>query len=192
MESPIPYFSNLHAPRVERTKAHLLENIIFIAIVSVLCGAETRDDMEDFGKSKEAWLKTFLELPEGIPSHDTFNRVFSLLDPGELEKGFLEWTQSVSNLTLGEVISIDGKTVCGSRDKGKKIIVHMVSARAGINSIVLGQLKADDKSNEITAIPKLLELPVIKGCIVTILTPWAVKRILQKRLLKGKPVTFWH
>ena len=180
MESPIPYFSNLQDPRVERTKVHFLEDIIFIAIASVLCGAETWDDMEDFGKSKEAWLKTFLQLPEGIPSHDTFNRVFSMLDPCELEKCFMEWTRSVSNLTTGEVISIDGKSICGSRDRGKKSIVHMVSAWAGINNIVLGQLKVDDKSNEITAIPKLLELLVIKGCIVTIDAMGCQKDIAEK------------
>ena len=168
MESPVSYFSGLHDPRIDRTKAHLLEDIIFIAISSVLCGAETWNDMEDFGKAKQEWLRTILELPSGIPSHDTFNRVFSLLDPEELGERFLKWTSSVSQLTEGEVISIDGKTICGSRKKGKKSIVHMVSAWAGINNIVLGQLKVDDKSNEITAIPELLKLLALKGCIVTI------------------------
>jgi predicted transposase YbfD/YdcC len=113
-------------------------------------------------------LKTFLKLPEGIPSHDTFNRVFSLLDPSKLGECFLQWTRAVFRLTKGEVISIDGKTICGSRDKGKKSIVHMVSAWAEENNIVLGQLKVDDRSNEITAIPELLKLLVLKGCIVTI------------------------
>jgi predicted transposase YbfD/YdcC len=168
MESPIPFFSNLQDPRIERTKAHLLEDIIFIAIASVICGAETWNDMETFGKSKEDFLRTILKLPEGIPSHDTFNRVFSLLDPKELENGFLQWTRSVAKLTKGEVVSIDGKSLCGSRRKDNKSIVHMVSAWAGVNNIVLGQLKVDDKSNEITAIPELLKLLVLKGCIVTI------------------------
>jgi len=168
MESPISYFSDLVDPRVDRTKAHLLDDIIFIAIASVLCGAETWNDMETFGKSKEGWLREFLKLPEGIPSHDTFNRVFSLLDSAELETSFLQWTSSVAQLTEGEVISIDGKSICGSRDKGNKSIVHMVSAWAGINHIVLGQRKVDAKSNEITAIPELLKLLVLKGCIVTI------------------------
>lgn len=122
--------------------------------------------MESFGKSKEAWLRTILKLPEGIPSHDTFNRVFSLLDPKCLEDGFFRWTRSVANLTEGEVVSIDGKSIRGSR--GKKSIVHMVSAWAGANNIALGQLKVGDKSNEITAIPELLKLLVLKGCIVTI------------------------
>jgi len=168
MKSSIFYFSDLADPRVDRTKAHLLEDIIFIAIASVLCGAETWNDMETFGKSKEGWLREFLKLPEGIPSHDTFNRVFSLLDSSELESSFLQWTSSVAQLTEGEVISIDGKSICGSRDKGNKSIVHMVSAWAGINNIVLGQRKVDAKSNEITAIPELLKLLVLKGCIVTI------------------------
>jgi predicted transposase YbfD/YdcC len=168
MESPISYFSGLVDPRIDRTKAHLLEDIIFIAITSVLCGAETWNDMEAFTKAKIAWLKTILKLPSGIPSHDTFNRVFSLLDPKELAKRFIQWTSSVSRLTGGEVIAIDGKTICGSRDKGNKSIVHMVSAWASVNNIVLGQLKVDAKSNEITAIPELLKLLVLKGCIVTL------------------------
>jgi predicted transposase YbfD/YdcC len=168
MESPFSYFQYLSDPRVERTKAHLLYDIIFIAVASVLCGAETWNDMEDFGKAKLSWLKTFLKLPEGIPSHDTFNRVFSLLDPKKLGDCFLQWTRAVFRTTKGEVISIDGKTICGSRDKGKKSIVHMISAWAEINNIVLGQLKVDDKSNEITAIPELLKLLVLKGCIITI------------------------
>jgi len=109
-----------------------------------------------------------LKLPEGIPSHDTFNRVFSLLDPEKLGECFLQWTRAVFRLTKGEVVNIDGKTLCGSRDRGKKSIVHMVSAWAGMNNIVLGQLKVADKSNEITAIPELLKMLVLKGCIVTI------------------------
>jgi len=167
MESPLHYFSGMKDPRINRTKAHLLEDIIVIAILSVICGAETWNDMEDFGTEKEIWLRTFLKLPEGIPSHDTFNRVFSLLDP-KLQDAFIQWTCSVARLTDGEVINIDGKTICGSRDKNKKSIVHMVSAWANVNNIVLGQVKVDDKSNEITAIPELLNLLVLKGCIVTI------------------------
>ncbi len=124
--------------------------------------------MEEFGKSKQEWLKSFLELPNGIPSHDTFNRVFSALNPEELARCFLEWTRSVADLCEHEVIAIDGKSMCGSRNYGNKSIVHMVSAWAEQNHIVLGQVKVDEKSNEITAIPRLLELLVLKGCIVTI------------------------
>lgn len=168
MESPLSYFSSLTDPRVERTKSHSLDDILFIAISSIICGAESWNDMESFGEAKEDWLRTFLRLPEGIPSHDTFNRVFSALDPKELELCFIEWTRSVANLTNNEVISIDGKTMRGTREYGAKSIVHMVSAWASGNHIVLGQLKVEEKSNEITAIPKLLSLLVLKGCIVTI------------------------
>jgi predicted transposase YbfD/YdcC len=168
MNNPIPFFTGLPDPRIDRTKAHLLEDLIFIAIAAVICGAETWNEIELFGKSKESWLRNFLKLPEGIPSHDTFNRVFSLLDSDELEKSFLQWISSVSQITEGEFVSIDGKSIRGSRDKGNKSIVHMVSAWAGINNIVLGQRKVDAKSNEITAIPELLKLLVLKGCIVSI------------------------
>jgi predicted transposase YbfD/YdcC len=168
MENPLHYFSGLEDPRIDRTRVHLLEDIIVIAILSVICGAETWNEMEDFGHAKESWLRSFLKLPGGIPSHDTFNRVFSVLDPGQLQECFIQWTSSVARLTGGEVIGIDGKTICGSRDKNKKSIVHMVSAWAGVNNIVLGQVKVDDKSNEITAIPELLNLLVLKGCTVSI------------------------
>ena len=168
MNSPFPFFSELTDPRVERTKAHMLEDILFIAIASVICGAESWNDMENFGKAKQEWLRTFLCLPEGIPSHDTFNRVFSVLTPEELESSFISWTRSVAELIGNEVISIDGKSMRGTREYGSKSIVHMVSAWATENHIVLGQLKVDEKCNEISAIPKLLELLVIKGCIVSI------------------------
>lgn len=168
MESPLTHFSTLTDPRVERTREHRLDDILFIAIASVICGAEGWNDMEEFGKAKEEWLKSFLELPNGIPSHDTFNRVFSALNPEELERCFLEWTRCVADLCEHEVIAIDGKSMCGSRNVGNKSIVHMVSAWADQNHIVLGQVKVEEKSNEITAIPRLLDLLVIKGCIVTI------------------------
>ncbi|GHV40509.1 hypothetical protein FACS1894179_07140 [Bacteroidia bacterium] len=167
MESPLRYFSTLTDPRVERTREHDLEDILFIAIASIICGAEGWNEIEEFGKSKEDWLKTFLRLPGGIPSHDTFNRVFSALDPQELEQCFMDWTRSVADLCANEVVAIDGKSMCGSRTSDKKSIVHMVSAWAEKNHIVLGQTKVDEKSNEITAIPKLLELLVLKGCIIT-------------------------
>ena len=168
MESPINYFSNLKDPRVDRTKEHLLEDIIFITIAAVICGAETWNDIENYGKLKKEWLGQYLQLPHGIPSHDTFNRFFSSLDPVQLEDSFLEWVRSVSELTAGEVVSIDGKTLRGSRAAGSKSVVHMVSAWANVNQLSLGQVKVDEKSNEITAIPKLLNVLALKGCIVTI------------------------
>jgi predicted transposase YbfD/YdcC len=168
MENPLQFFAGITDPRVERTKDHLLLDIIYITIAAVICGAESWYDIEAFGKAKHEWLKKFLKLPNDIPTHDTFNRVFAALDPDELGKCFLAWTQSVSRLTKGEVISIDGKSLRGTRDKGNKNIVHMVSAWAGTNNIVLAQKKVDNKSNEITAIPVLLEVLVLTGCIVTI------------------------
>lgn len=168
MTSPLAFFSGLTDPRVNRTKAHMLEDILFIAIASVISGVESWNDIENFGKAKEEWLRTFLRLPEGIPSHDTFNRVFSALNPDELESSFMFWTRSVAKLTDNEVVSIDGKSMRDTREYGSKSIVHMVSAWASDNHIALGQLKVDEKSNEITAIPKLLDLLDIKGCIVTI------------------------
>lgn len=185
MENPINYFTNLTDPRVERTKDHFLEDIIFIAIASVICGAETWNDMENYGNSKESWLRGFLKLPNGIPSHDTFNRVFSSLDPQELEGCFLEWIKSVAQITKGEIVSIDGKSICGSREKGSKSIVHMVSAWANVNHMVLGQVKVDEKSNEITAIPKLLEVLALKGCIVTIDAMGCQKEIAEKIVSNG-------
>lgn len=184
MESPLHYFSSLTDPRVERTREHNLEDILFIAIASIICGADGWNEMEEFGKSKEDWLKTFLHLPGGIPSHDTFNRVFSALDPQELELCFMDWTRSVADLCENEVIAIDGKSMRGSRSSDKKAIVHMVSAWAEKNHIVLGQTKVDEKSNEITAIPKLLELLVLKGCIVTIDAMGCQKDIASKIIEK--------
>lgn len=168
MKSPIDYFSSVEDPRVDRTKDHLLSDIIFITIAAVICGAETWNDIEMYGKSKESWLRNHLQLPNGIPSHDTFNRVYSAIDPRKLEDCFLNWVKAVSELTNGEIISIDGKCIRGSKKTSSKSMVHMVSAWAHSNHMVLGQVKTDDKSNEITAIPKLLEILAIKGCIITI------------------------
>jgi hypothetical protein len=156
MDNPLKYFSELTDPRVQRNREHLLEEILLISIAAVLSGAESWNDIADYGEDKQEWLQTFLSLPSGIPSHDTFNRFFAALDPEEMEKGFVDWVSSVARLTAGEVVAIDGKTLCGTREQGKKQLVHMVSAWAEGNGLVLGQRKVDDKSNEITAIPKLL------------------------------------
>lgn len=163
------HFSGVGDPRVDRTKDHLLIDIISIAICAIISGAEGWVDMENYGKSKLDWLKTFLELPNGIPSHDTFGRVFSLLDPNEFQDGFRSWIASIQELTKGEIVAIDGKQLRGSHDDylGKNAI-YMVSAWAEANELVLGQRKVDDKSNEITAIPELLKILSLEGCIVTI------------------------
>jgi predicted transposase YbfD/YdcC len=217
MKSPIEYFSQIDDPRVDRTKEHLLEDIIFITIAAVICGAETWNDIENYGNSKKDWLSQYLKLPNGIPSHDTFNRVFAALDPAQFEKCFIEWVKDVSELTKGEVVSIDGKTVRGSRGLGAKSAIHMVSAWANINQLSLGQIKVDNKSNEITAIPKLIEVLALKDCIVTIdamgCQTSIVKKIIDKEadyviavkgnqglleqqvqdtILLSKPVSVWE
>lgn len=163
------HFGSVQDPRIERSKEHKLIDIISIAICAVICGAEGWVDIENFGKSKEAWLKTFLELPNGIPSHDTFGRVFSLIEPEEFQESFQSWIESIQELTEGQIVAIDGKQMCGSKDSflGKRAI-YMVSAWAEANELVLGQRKVDEKSNEITAIPELLKILDISGCIITI------------------------
>jgi predicted transposase YbfD/YdcC len=168
MENPLKYFAELRDPRVERNREHLLEEILLIAIAAVLSGAESWNDIADYGQDKRQWLQTFLTLRSGIPSHDTFNRVFAALDPEEMERGFAAWISSIAKLTAGEVIAIDGKALCGTREAGKNKLVHMVSAWAEGNGLVLGQRKVDEKSNEITAIPKLLNALALAGTVVTI------------------------
>src|SRR6266581_9788535 len=162
------HFASLKDPRVERTKRHKLLDIIIIAICGMICGAEGWVEIEEFGKEKEAWLKTILELPNGIPSHDTFGRVFARLDPVKFEECFFQWVQSL-NETIAGVIAIDGKTLRRTHDgaNGKKAL-HMVSAWAAENRLVLAQVAVEEKSNEITAIPLLLRQLSLSGCIVTI------------------------
>ena len=163
------FFSVLEDPRPDHTRRHKLIDIMTIAICGVICGADSWVELEQFGKSKEEWLKGFLELPNGIPSHDTFGRVFALLDAQQFRDCFLAWVQAVSAVTRGQVIAIDGKTLRRSHDKSLgKSAIHMVSAWASENRLVLGQTKVAEKSNEITAIPELLALLDISGCIVTI------------------------
>lgn len=150
-------FAQVQDPRMERTKRHRLRDIIILAICGVLCGAEGWVEIEEFGKVKEAFFTELLDLSNGIPSHDTFGRVFALLDPKQFEASFLQWVQGISQRVQG-VIAIDGKTSRRSHDRanGKKAL-HLVSAWAVENRLVLAQLATEEKSNEITAIPLLLE-----------------------------------
>ncbi len=184
MQSPIDFFSSLTDPRMDRCKLHKLSDILFITIAACLSGAEDWEEIEEYGEAKQDWLKTFLELPNGIPSHDTFNRLFAALDPVELERCFAAWIRSVAEISQGQVVSIDGKRLCGSGEHGKKSIVHMVSAWSGANNMVLGQCKVDDKSNEITAIPALLNVLMVKGCIITIDAMGCQKDIAEKIISK--------
>ncbi len=175
------HFSELKDPRIERTKRHKLIDIITITICAVICNADGWTDIELYGKSKYKWFKKFLELPNGIPSHDTFSRVFSLLNPEQLQQCFLKWVESISRITFGEIIALDGKTLRHSYDNSKdKPAIHMVSAWATTNGLVLGQKKVARKSNEITAIPELLKVLSLKGCIVTIDAIGCQKKIIKQ------------
>jgi predicted transposase YbfD/YdcC len=179
--SIMEHFAEVSDPRIERNKLHDLHEIMVIAICAVICGADTWEDVEAFGRAKEAWLKTMLKLENGIPSHDTFGRVFARLDPEQFQASFCEWVGAISQVTEGEVVAIDGKQLRRSHDKrlGKKAI-YMVSAWASANALVLGQRKVDAKSNEIRAIPKLLDLLALSGCIVTIDAMGCQTEIAQK------------
>ncbi len=149
-------FRHVEDPRVERTKRHRLGDIIIVAICGVLCGAEGWGEIEEFGKAKEVWFTDLLDLPNGIPSHDTFGRVFALIDPKQFEASFVQWVQGISE-TVKWVIALDGKTLRRSHAHGAdKKALHLVSAWAVENRLVLAQLATEEKSNEITAIPLLL------------------------------------
>jgi predicted transposase YbfD/YdcC len=161
-------FAQVEDPRVDRTKKHRLQDSIILAICGVICGADGWVEIEEFGRAKEAWFTELLALPNGIPSHDTFGRVFAHLDPKQFEANFFHWVQGISKTVKG-VIAIDGKTLRRSHDQaqGKKAL-HLVSAWAVENRLVLAQLATSEKSNEITAIPVLLQQLARACCIVTI------------------------
>lgn len=165
--SLVAHFAVIVDPRIERTRDHELVDILVIAICTLLCGGETFYDMEEFGLAKFDWFKTFLQLPNGIPSHDTFNRVFAALDPREFLECFLRWTQALRETVAHEIVSIDGKALRRAYDQ-KENLKYIVSAWAQENNLVLGQLKVEDKSNEITAVPELLRVLELSGCIVTL------------------------
>lgn len=178
--SLLKHFENLEDPRTEYLIEHRLIDIIGITICAVICGANSWVEIEEYGKSKVEWLKGFLALPNGIPSHDTIRRLFAQLDPEQLQSCFLSWIKTIAQLTQGEVIAIDGKSLRHSYDRGKNQgAIQMVSAWASQNRLVLGQVKVDEKSNEITAIPKLLKVLEIKGCIITIDAMGTQKEIAQ-------------
>jgi len=168
-------------PRVERTKLHSLKDILVIAVCATICGADDWEDIEEFGVAKQEWLGTFLELENGIPSHDTFRRVFILLDNIELKTLFIDWIRSAVSLSQGTLVNIDGKNLCGSKNpiNGKKAL-NVVSAWASEQSVVLGQVKCEEKSNEITAIPELLKILDLQGCIVTIDAMGCQKEIVKE------------
>ena len=162
------YFENLKDQRRGAGKRHKLIEVITIAICGIICGADDWSGIEEYGQAKEEWLRQFLVLPHGIPSHDTFGRIFSWLDPQVFEKCFLSWVQAVMGTTGDQIIAIDGKTLRRSHDHANgKEAIHMVSAWAEKNRLVLAQVKVDEKSNEITAIPELIRVLELNGCTVT-------------------------
>lgn len=163
------HFASLEDPRVERTRVHRLLDIVSIAVCAVIAGAQSWNDIEEFGLTLEDFFADFLDLPGGIPSHDTFNRVFASLDPLQFRECFLSWTHSVAGALSAQVIALDGKVLRGSGDSwADRGPIHMVSAWAADARLVLASVKVDAKSNEITALPELLRSLAISGCIVTI------------------------
>ncbi|MFP5275430.1 ISAs1 family transposase [Coleofasciculus sp.] len=184
-QSLVKNFSDIRDPRVERTKKHQLTDILVIAILAVIAGAQGWEDIENYGISKQQWLEEFLALPNGIPSDDTFRRVFEFINPEELNRCFLKWVETLMTKMGGEVIPIDGKTIRGSYDRNqRKSALHMISAWASEQNLVLAQMKVEDKSNEITAIPALLELLDITGAIITIDAMGTQTEIAQKIIEK--------
>jgi len=180
------HFENLLDPRVEGKNLHQLNDIIIIAICGVVAGASGWEQIEIFGKAKQDWLSSFLQLPNGIPGHDTFRRVLSRINAKVFQDCFLSWVRSLVKVVDGEVIPIDGKTLRRSYDSGSgKAAIHMVSAWAAENRLVLGQVKTEEKSNEISAIPELLRLLEIKGCIVTIDAMGCQKKIAEQVISQG-------
>jgi predicted transposase YbfD/YdcC len=181
--SLIEHFEKLPDPRVNRTKDHDLIDVVIIALCALLCAAESFYDMEEFGLAKQEWFKTFLGLRNGIPSHDTFNRLFAALDPEKFLECFLAWTQSVRQAVAQEIVALDGKALRRAL-AGDQSIKYIVSAWAEDNGLVLGQLKVADKSNEITAVPRLLRVLELSGCIVT-LDAMGCQRNIAKEIIEA-------
>lgn len=177
--SLLAHLEQVADPRVERCRFHALVDVLVIGVCTIICGGETFNDMEAFGNAKREWLKTFLLLTNGIPSHDTFNRVFAAIDPQQFLDCFMRWTQSVRQTVSQEVVAIDGKALRRAANK-RESVKYVVSAWAESNALVLGQLKVADKSNEITAVPELLRVLELSGCIVTLDAMGCQKKIARE------------
>jgi predicted transposase YbfD/YdcC len=185
------HFLSLSDPRIFRKTHHRLIDVIVIALCAVIAGADDWVEIAAFGREKESWFKTFLELPNGIPSHDTFGRVFSLISPGEFAQCFVSWIRSAFPMGDSDIIAIDGKTARRSHDRANgKSPIHMVSAWAVQHRLILGQVKTEDKSNEITAIPELLKLLDLNGCVVTTDAMGCQKEIARQIVDQGGDYVF--
>ena len=191
--SLIGHFANLEDPRDASKARHKLLDMVAIAIAGVMCGADDWVSIASFARAKEGWFRRYLELPNGIPSHDTLGRVFSLLAPGTFETCFRAWIDSIRAHLPDEVVAIDGKSVRRSHDRAAGLgPLHMVSAWASDHGIVLGQIATAAKSNEIEAIPRLLELLALNGCIVTIDARQVVRPRSPRASSRPVPTTCWH
>ena len=180
------YLAIVRDPRVERTRKHELPELLFISVCAVLCGAESWTEFEEYGNANRDWLSTFLDLPNGIPSHDTFGRVFAALDPEALEQALSAFVRDFAGDSAGKHIAIDGKTLRRSFDRAaEKSAIHMVTAWVYENHAAFGQRKVDEKSNEITAIPQLLALLNLNGATVTIDAMGCQKEIAKAIVQRG-------
>lgn len=181
------HFKVIYDLRQEGKVDHKLIDILFIAVAATICYCNDWADMVIWAKEKEEWLRNYLELPNGIPSWWTFKRVFDVIDPKQFAKCFTEWMKEITEMSKGTIVAIDGKTACGTADKSKgKKGIHIVNAWCSANHMVLGQVKTDAKSNEITAVPELLDMLFIKGCIVTFDALNTQKKIIDKIVKEKK------
>lgn len=191
IESIRQYFSGLPDPRCRRGRRHELSELVIIAILAVICCTDNWQEVAQFARAKRKWLKTFLELPHGLPSHDTFGRVFAAIQPEAFERCFLAWIAALARARPGQLIAIDGKTLRRSFDRASdKAAIHMISAWSSTNGLVFGQLATQAKSNEITAIPKLLELLDVRGAVVSIDAMGCQKEIAKKIVDQGGDYIF--
>lgn len=184
--SLVDFFSLIEDPRIERTRVHSLSDILVLSVVAVIAGAEGWEDIEEFGKQKQSWLKKFLKLQGGIPSHDTISRVFRMLKPGVFQEAFLSWIKELHQDLGLQTVAIDGKSLRRSHDRSSmKKMLHSVSAWSTTNRLMLGQLAVDEKSNEITAIPKLLKFLELEGAVVTMDAMGCQKEIVDQVIEQG-------
>lgn len=183
--SLISSFEGLNDPRINRTKLHPLENIIFITVSAVICGFEGWDEIAEFGVLRRQWLERYLDLSNGIPSHDTFNRVFTLIEPSDFEKCFQKWIKDLFPEHKDDIINLDGKSLRGTKNHGAKSLTHIVSAWSNAKQAVIAQLKTDSKSNEITILPELIKSLDLEGAIITIDAMGCQKEIAKTVQEKG-------